>query len=151
MKKSKAKKKREKKRYLRSLNDQIEKTQEREFYSIKRIDLLIISISSFGILLITQLDSEKGLTIQNLSAVSFACAVIINFLSQWFGYYANRNETKWAQEEIKVFESGDTATDDLKKFDSKSKKYNRNTNRANIISTIALFLGIALLTISILL
>lgn len=81
-----------------------------KWYAIGRLDLLVISISAGGIyvvltLLEYSLDPVKELEFLNsiwlkLVGVTFLIAIISNFISQMFGYGANKQDSIRAREKM---------------------------------------------------
>lgn len=85
-----------------------DKASEHLFYAIRRIDLLIISISGAGIYVVFEtlrFVYKEPILLDvyylKLAGCSFAAAIITNFFSQWAGYATNSYEEKYAEEEIK--------------------------------------------------
>jgi hypothetical protein len=132
-------------------------SKEKEFYSIQRIDLLVISISGACIYIVFEilrfLNSANVSNIQSctillkVSAIFSALAISINFLSQIFGYHANKYEAIYSREVINQLE-GDTKDDEkLDQIDHKSKQYNKLTGIANVSATIFMVVGIIILVV----
>ncbi len=140
-------------------NAHLNNTRDRTNYAIRRMDLLIISISGGSIFLIFQIlktQASGDINIENttllkLSGLVFLLAIIANFISQLTGYYANDNEEKYTLIEIKKIEEEETETEKeindsmQKRYDSKVKSYNEFTNILNVISIGLMFLGLIFL------
>lgn len=130
---------------------------ERKFYSIQRIDLLIITISGACIYIVFQilqfLQSSDAHCINpstillKVSAIFSVLAIVVNFLSQISGYHANKNEAHYANGFIKQLIADKMHKSALEKFDKKSKCYSKLTNMANIVSAIFMAIGILILVI----
>ena len=89
------------KEYLKKLESLIEKANANLKYSIDRFDILIISISSGG--LVFSMSFVKDLLLEKknidflqlkISWILFSTAIIINLLSQISAYYANKYDIK---------------------------------------------------------
>lgn len=140
------------------------------FYSIQRIDLLIISICGAGVY--TCLETTKfvlsatnkctccitpSIVLIKIAALSFLVGIILNFLSQQFGYIANREcylmhlaeielkqikednpDPKFVLQKIKKLE------EESKKYDTKSDNYSNLTTTMNYASMGFMFLGLIL-------
>jgi hypothetical protein len=119
------------------------------FYSIQRIDLLIVSICGAGIYVCLETIkylSDKCQDISLLVRISgglFLFGIIINFLSQIFGYNANKQDFLMCQEEI---DAGDKINKKIKskidEYDRKAEKFSNLTDRFNYISMGLMFVGL---------
>lgn len=122
------------------------------FYSIQRIDLLIISISGAGIYVcletlkfLTESQKEINLIIK-ISAVFFLFAIIVNFLSQIFGYKANENDYLMCQTEIESdSKPNESQKIEIENFDKNSDHYSKLTNWFNYASMLLMFVGLIML------
>lgn len=124
-----------------------------KWYAIGRIDLLIISISGGGIYIVFELIKHfqglgVNLIVLKLAALLFTIAIIVNFISQFYGYSANELEAKYNNIEFK------NAIDELKKddcdqkiLDDKIKGKNWWVNFCNYISVAAMLIGVTLLVV----
>lgn len=137
---------------MKNTLDRQKQSWEGMFYSIQRIDLLIISISGAGIYVC--LETLKFLTdskievnvIVKISSVFFLLAIIVNFLSQIFGYKANENDYLMCQTEIESdFNPNDTQKTEIEKFDKNSDCYSILTNWFNYVSMLLMFIGLIML------
>lgn len=126
------------KEHIANLNEYLKTAETRANYSIERYDILIISLSSGGIALVAGFfDKFKDIDKSDVYYGSvFSIAIIINLLSQVTGYYANRNDIKYCNEEIKELEG--------KNYYSKYQKYDCFKKIFNFLTT--LFNGISLLS-----
>ena len=95
------------KEHIINLNEYLITAATRAKYSIERFDILIISLSSGGIALVTAFfDKFKGIDKSDIynGSLFFSIAIIINLLSQVTGYFANYNDIKYCNEEIRELE-----------------------------------------------
>ncbi|MFN5555404.1 MAG: hypothetical protein ACK57K_02260 [Chryseotalea sp.] len=131
-----------------------ERSLSNKWYAIGRIDLLIISISGGGLFVmfetfkfVREQKLEMDLSLLKCGAIFFAAAIIVNFISQVFGFYANKYEAEFANNNIKK-EIG-KEVDDLvfAKLDVKIDFLNPALNIANSTSVLAMFVGIILLAV----
>lgn len=149
----------EKNQRLNDWNDHLAGAKDKEFYSLRRIDILLITISGACIYIIFEflkfmnttdsaIDFHSHLILLKLSAIFSVGAIAVNFLSQIFGYHANRFEVLYSREQINQIEEGiDDVDCKLRFIDLKSKNFNSLTNYSNIISAIFMGVGIILLVI----
>lgn len=130
---------------------------ERKFYSIQRIDLLIITISGACIYIVFQIlqflqspDADcinQSTILLKVSAIFSVLAIVVNFLSQISGYHANKNEALYANRFIKQLIADKMDEKALEKFDNKSSHYSKLTNMANTVSAIFMAIGILFLVV----
>lgn len=138
-----------------SWSSHLNNTRELTNYSIRRMDLLIISISGAGIYIVFQTLKEiKTANLEvcspyllKLSGIIFLIAISANFVSQITGYRANKNEEGYALDELSKIEGKDIDECKQKQFDKNVNLYNKATDILNIVSTILMFAGLILLTI----
>ena len=135
--------------YLIVLKDYISQAEGRVKYSLERLDILIISLSSGGLVLALNLfknfqDTCIDKNFLKLSWLFFSLALIINLLSQVTGYLANKYDIIGTRNEINKLEKKDTI--------GKQKLIERYQNVSdfltkwfNILSFISLAIGITLL------
>ncbi|MFH4965744.1 hypothetical protein V8G69_12155 [Gaetbulibacter sp. M235] len=122
------------------------------FYSIQRIDLLIVSICGAGIYVCLETIkylSDKSQDISLLVRISgglFLFGIIINFISQLFGYKANKEDFLMCQAEI---DAGDKINEkekaEIKEFDRKAEKFSNLTDKFNYVSMGLMFVGLILI------
>lgn len=143
------------KEYKEQLEAHIKDCQERQAYSIKRLDVLVITLSGSGIYFISELHKTLA-SIQPkpnetllLWAMWLLLGVIgLNLISQWLGYYANKYE-----ESFSILEkNSETQTKqehcEQERMDRLSKKCGYFTNVFNIASTVLLLVaGILVITV----
>ncbi|MBL8002379.1 MAG: hypothetical protein JNL05_10495 [Flavobacteriales bacterium] len=129
----------------------------REFYAIQRIDLLVISISGAGIYIVFEtlkfmLQQRIALNPSTLEwgGVCFVLATLLNFASQWAGYYTNKHEACWAQFEHKRLGGAclnDKEAQEQKDHDTAAHLAGIWTRRFNLASTLAMLVGMVLLLV----
>ena len=127
----------------------------REFYSIQRIDLLVISVSGAGVYLVFEtlkfLLTEEILvdrTALMAGGICFVVAILLNFACQWAGYYTNKHEACWAQYEHKrqCKEPITSEEDQVQcRHDTLAKIYSWWLRVLNIASTITMLIGVVLI------
>lgn len=144
----------------------MEKIKERKnqswqgmFYSIQRIDLLIVSFCGAGIYVC--LETIKYFAEKDMSAGPlikfcggfFLLGIILNFLSQHYGFKCNEQDFLMCDAMI---DASDKKTkkckrkklnSEISKFDIQSDKYSNNTKNLNLCSMIAMFIALILLAI----
>ena len=135
--------------YIKSLKEYLISAEAKAKYSIERFDILIITLSSAGLALSSSfLDKFENI---NKSHVYYAClffaiALITNLLSQVTGYYANRNDIKCTNEEVKML-SNKTYIENYTKFDSYKKIFDFFTTSFNGASLTSFIVGIIFILI----
>ena len=132
------------------------------FYSIQRIDLLIISICGAGIYVcletikyIASTKTEcKCLYLIKFSAFFFLMGIILNLISQQFGYKANQqsylmydceveiDEIRTQSHEEEVVEKLKKLEKDKNNYDKESEKFSNLTTTLNYTSMVFMFLGL---------
>jgi len=134
-------------RYILELKEYKKTAEARLKYSMERFDILIISLSSGGLVLGMNLYSnfksaDKDLL--NYAWAFFSVALILNLLSQISGYLANKFDIKCtgnlideAERDIEIIETDLNET--IKKIS------NLTTYFLNVLSLISLVVGIILL------
>lgn len=134
-------------------NEHLNNTRERTNYSIRRMDLLIISICGAGIYIIFEtlrefktgkIDINEDYVLAT-SGVLLLLAITINFISQVTGYFANDFEEKYIIEELKSIEGKEFDLPKQKEYDKNTISYNSWTKICNILSVILMFLGLGFL------
>lgn len=137
------------KKYIASLNEYIKAAEIRAKYSIERYDILVISLSSGGIALAVGF-FDKFETIDKSSVyygcLFFSIAIIINLFSQVTGYFANRYDIKYCNEEIRELQ-GKNYDINYKKYDCFKMIFNFFTTLFNGISLLSLIAGTIFLLI----
>lgn len=122
------------------------------FYSIQRIDLLIVSICSAGIYVILETVKflvEKNLNVSwylKIAGITFIAGIIINFLSQICGFKANEQDYLMCELECddKKVEKDQSK---IENYDKRAELFSNLTNKLNYFSMALLTIGlISLLT-----
>lgn len=125
-------------------------------YSLKRIDLLVISISGASIYVC--LEALKFLREQDIPITShihisgglFLLAILINFISQFLGFKANKLDYEWSCMKVHYKSKSKenrkkTEKVNINAKDELSDKYNLWTTISNITSAAAMVIGLILL------
>lgn len=132
----------------------LENTKERSNYSIRRMDLLTISISGGSIYIILEtlkeIKTNQFFNVDSYyydqliaSGSFFLIAIIFNFFSQISGYSANDYEEKYVQEELCRLEKKDNYNkENQKKWDKYSGLYDGVTDVLNTLSIITMSIGL---------
>ncbi|MGB0870492.1 MAG: hypothetical protein ACPGSD_12915 [Flavobacteriales bacterium] len=127
------------------------KAEDRVKYSLERLDILIISLSSGGLLLGLNLfknfnDVSIDKNFIKLSWLSFSLALILNLFSQATGYLANKYDIKGVENDINRL-SNKELEGNQKRNDIYQRIYDYLTISFNILSFISLVVGIILLVL----
>lgn len=142
------------KKYLimEEIKDRKKLSWEGMFYSIQRIDLLIVSISGAGIYVCLETIkylSDKCQDVSLLIRISgalFLFGIIVNFISQVCGYKTNQQDFLMCQAQIdageKISKKEQTQIDI---YDNNSEKYSKYTDVFNYISIAFMFSGLILI------
>ena len=133
-------------------NDHLKNTRERTNYSIRRFDLLIISISGAGIYVVFETLKElKSGTIKAefpklllIAGILFLISIISNFISQRTGYAANNNEESYINLELQKIRGKKIDECLQESINKKVSYYNLWTTRLNYLSMILMLLGLVL-------
>jgi len=136
-------------------NEHLNNTRERTNYSIRRMDLLIISICGAGIYIIFETLREfktgkvniDNSTLLLICGLCFLIAIISNFISQKTGFYSNNNEEKFISLELKKIQGKKIDSCKQDEYDRNVIKFNQITNRLNILSIFLMLIGLILLAI----
>ena len=119
------------------------------FYSIQRIDLLIVSISGAGIYVC--LESIKYLSddeipihyLVKISGLLFLFAITVNFFSQVYGKKSNEQDYLMCDAKI---DAGDEISKseqaEIDAYDQKADQYTKITNCLNSVSMYLMFGGL---------
>lgn len=131
-----------------------ERSLSNKWYAIGRIDLLIISISGGGLFVLFEtfkfihgLKPPIDVGLLKCGAIYFVIAIIVNFVSQVFGFYANKYEAIFATKSIKKETGEQVDSLEFAKLDVKIDFLNLSLNISNGISVISMFIGIILTSI----
>lgn len=144
MKKKEKNEKEKNEKYLSALKEYILKAENRVKYSIERFDILIITLSSGGLVLGISLYSnfnEADKFLVGLSWMFFSTALIINLLSQISGYFANKLDIKCVNNIIDGIEKREISGNP-KLLETIHKICNKGTDILNLLSFICLVIGI---------
>lgn len=132
-------------------------TKERTNYAIRRMDLLIISISGAGIYIIFETIREaktgeipliEDAWFLTASGIAFLITILVNFASQITGYFANSYEEEYIQEELLRLEGKKSWNKKRQKeVDGKIDKLNLATDILNGASILAMLIGLLFLAV----
>lgn len=144
------------KSHLRKLERHSEDAGKLIDYAIRRIDLLLVSVSGAGIyacLEIMKYMAEQSPVLSNLgfkiTGLLFATAIIVNFLGQWAAYLSSYYMKMSTDLEIRSVEYKEFTEGKSRKNDRLAHAYSAITTCTNIISTLAMFAGLVSIIISI--
>ncbi len=141
--------------YLDRFINHKERSSNNVSYSIGRIDLMIISISGAGIYIIFETlrflienSIEMNLALIKLAGCSFAVAIVVNFASQWFAYWANKEEENWTEEIIREISKHPEFNQQLMdQHEATSSKLGRIVRILNVSATVAMLFGMVILVV----
>lgn len=147
----------ESKKNVEDLIDQLQKyaetTQKAIDYSIERFDILIISLSSSGLVLsigfvkdVIGDFSKVDPLLLKITWLLFALSLIMNLLSQVSGYYANKLDLKITKDIIRTKKGKDSKIN-KEKLDLRMKIFNSTTMSLNGGSLFCLITGIITLIV----
>jgi len=137
-------------------NERLKQSHQGMFYSLQRIDLLIISICGAGIYVcfetlkyLTENDIEVSGVVK-LASIFFVLGIILNFFSQIYGYSANEKDYLWCTTnlELQTKANNDKLFNKepllalIKTYDDESEKYSKKTKNLNLFSIFTMFLGL---------
>ena len=136
-------------------NEHLNNTRERTNYSIRRMDLLIISICGAGIYIIfeTLREFKTGkIPLENsnlllICGLCFLVAIILNFISQKTGYYSNNNEERYIYLELDKIKGKKIDVCEQEAIDRVVQKFNKITDILNIVSITLMLIGLILLAV----
>ncbi|MBE0650643.1 MAG: hypothetical protein IH595_07355 [Bacteroidales bacterium] len=141
------------KRYIKNLEQHIEGTKANIKYSLDRFDILIISLSSGGLIFsmgfvkdFLPKDIELNFLLLKISWILFGASVMLNLLSQVTGYYANKMEIIVSRNLIRQ-ERKREMIGNQQHLESKKKVFNSLTNVFNGLCLFFLIGGIVILII----
>lgn len=140
-------------KYIEQLQDYVETTQKAIDYSIERFDILIISLSTSGLILSIGFVKDIILDFSKVNPILlkitwllFAAALIMNLVSQVTGYYANKFDLKVTKDLIRT-EKGKESKINVTQAECFHKVLNSSTMLLNAGSLIGLITGIITLII----
>jgi hypothetical protein len=139
---------------MEQLKERQKQSYQNMFYSLQRIDLLIISLSGAGIYVCLEtvkylIDKEQDVSLLiKFSGGFFIVSIIVNFVSQWFGFKTNEKDYLMCEAEINAGEKINKKEQEvIDAYDTSSEKYTKWTNRMNVISMACMFIGLILTSI----
>lgn len=145
--------KKETKRFVSKLELHIDNATSNLKYAVDRFDILIISISSGGLVFsmgyvkdLLPKDAHTDLLLLKLSWILFGSAIIINLLSQVTSYYANKYDIKITRNIIRI-ERKKPIIGDQSSYECKERIFSFMTNLFNFFSLCFLIIAIVLLII----
>lgn len=127
------------------------------FYSIQRIDLLIVSFCAGGIYICLETMKfyyEVGKSQEILikvAGVLFLLGLILNFSSQYFGYKSNEQDYLMCEADLDAVDEKNKKSDRILfkaeslKYDKLSAKFTKITNALNISSMLTMLIALGLL------
>ena len=140
-------------KYIEQLQTYVETTQKAVDYSVERFDILIISLSTSGLILsigfvkdIIKDFSKVDPILLKITWLLFASSLIMNLLSQVTGYYANKMDLKVTKDLIRT-EKGEESKINVNRTECFHKIFNSFTIVLNAGSLIGLITGIITLII----
>lgn len=134
-------------KYITELKEYKKTAEVRLKYSIERFDILIISLSSGGLILAINLFSNFKLAEKTLISYSwlfFSIALILNLISQLTGYLANKFDINCTDNLISEVER-DLLSPDTEMNETLKSLSNLSTYFLNFFSLISLIAGIIIL------
>jgi len=147
--------KKSKKKLSDKLNHRRQLTLDNMDYSLKRLDLLIISVSGAGIY--ACLETSKFLIEQKkdflvaiaFPAILFLIAIIANLISQFTGYLSNKFDYYMCDKQIDCNgkKIDETSQEEINNLDGKSQLFDDITSHLNIASLALLIAGLFFLIV----
>lgn len=129
-------------------------SKERAFYSEKRADLLIITVSGGGIYLafnhvanLEEISNIKNGGLLFISAVCLITSILLNIIGQTLSKKGNTLEEKYAKLQLEILKGEDIDEEKENELDKKALALNSRIKIVNKISIISMFLGVIILTI----
>jgi len=140
-------------RYIKKLEEHISYTQKAVDYSLERFDILIISLSTSGLILSIGFVKDIIKDFENINPILlkiswllFALSLIVNLLSQVTGYLANKYEIKISKNLVRI-ERNKVVYDNVSKLECYKRIFDFKTNFLNILSLLSLITAIILIII----
>jgi hypothetical protein len=135
-------------KYINQLQDYVKTTEKAMDYSIERFDILIISLSTSGLILsigfvkdIIKDFSKVNPILLKTTWLLFACSLIMNLVSQVTGYYAHKFDLKVTKDILRT-EKGKESIINIKRNECYHKILNFSTITLNGGSLACLIAGI---------
>ena len=148
--------------YIAKLEKHADNLRSANFYSIQRIDLLIISICSAGIyasleimkyIMSSKFLKSAQITEFNLyfkiTSLLFILSIITNFISPWTAHKGTFYSIESTKKEIYSTEHKTDLSSEIAYFDTYALKYNNVTMYTNFCSTLSMLIGLITLIISV--
>lgn len=131
------------------------------FYSTQRLDLLIVSLSGAGIYVCletikyfaTKTKPEPCGALIKISGFIFILAIILNFLSQHYGFKGNEQDYLMCDAEMDLNtmdldeQKKETLSGEIEKHDKLAETYSKYTKYMNYFSMLTLFVGLILIVL----
>lgn len=131
-----------------------ERALQNKWYAIGRIDLLVVSISGGGIYIIFEamkfiIENKLATDVSLLktSGVIFTISIALNFVSQVFGWNANKYEAKWSKFKIDESRKKPIDAEEVGKVDFKVSICNWCVAVTNNLSIIGMLAGVVILLV----
>lgn len=138
---------------IERLEKHADRTLENSKYSVGRFDILIISLSSGGIVFSTStikdvhyVDHYAIVTQLQIAIILFGVAIITNLISQITSYVANKNEYLAVRNIIRQ-KKGNPMKGHQDRYNKIKKIFDYLTSASNIISFLLLVSGMILVTL----
>lgn len=133
---------------IKYFEGRLKEAVETRQYSIRKIDNLLLSISSAGLYVILETFKyclEQGLSNQfilKISGLAFVLSIVFNFLSQFSGKKANEFDTKYNYKSIDKLVYSLKNDKEIRESDQKADDFSKLTNKYNYGSLALLSLGL---------
>jgi len=141
------------KRFIKKLEKHIENTDSNLKYSLDRFDILIVTLSSGGLVFsmgfikdILPLNTEINYILLKLSWILFGSSIVSNLFSQVTGYFSNKLEIKISKNLIRL-ERGKSVKGDQIQLEKNHNLYDSLTKYLNGASLVLLMTAVVLLII----
>lgn len=148
-------------KYIEDLHKHKDNLRANKLYSIQRIDILIVSVSSAAIYtcleVMKYISSSKWLNPQQIDdfnlnfkfgGLLFIFAIILNFASQWFAYWESDHNFNSTSLDIYARENDVDYDTDIKREDRLMLRHRAATTYCNYASTLLLICGLIFTLIS---
>jgi len=138
------------KKYSAELTQHINSTRINKLYAIKRIDIVLITLSSAGIYFNFEffkfiqeynkvIDCKSCVLIPSLF---FSSTIVLNIISHWTGYFANKYEEICSGLELDKLKRRKIDKEYEKRVESRIQLFNKFTSILNGITSILLVISI---------
>ncbi|GAA0879668.1 hypothetical protein GCM10009119_26370 [Algoriphagus jejuensis] len=137
-------------KFIKKLEKHLVSTKENKSYAVKRMDIVLVTLSSAGILFNFELIKFAHINEIRLchfllifTPVSlFGLTIILNILSHWTGYFANKYEEECSNLEKNSIQTKKENLGEIQTIDFKIKLYNKGTGVLNGTSSITLIFAL---------